>query len=69
MKRYGDNLPSNCQGELVNEHDKMVQVIYGGCGVRYSTFTKPVETPKKRKPLNIFSKFKFGQGTHKENGN
>lgn len=61
MKRYGDNLPSNYQGELVNEHGKMVQVIYGGCGVRYGAFTRPAETPKKRKTLNIFSLLKRGR--------
>ena len=65
MKRYGDNLPSNCQGELVNGHDKMVQVIYGGCGVRYGTFTRPAEIPKKRKTLNLFSLFKFERDKNK----
>jgi hypothetical protein len=68
MKRYGDSLSSNCQGELVNEHDKMVQVIYGGCGVRYGTFTRPAEIPKKRKTVNIFSLLKFGRKKPKGHG-
>ena len=66
MKRYGDNLPSsNCQEEITSGNGTTVQVIYGGCGVRYGTFTRPVEPPRKRKSLNIFSLLKFRRKKNK----
>lgn len=53
MKRYGDNLPSsnNLEDELEDQSGRNVQVMYGGCGVRFGTFSKPVDhTPKRKKP-------------------
>jgi len=69
MKRYGDNLPSKCEDEIVNEHGGAVQVIRGGCGVRYEmlAYLQPADTPKKHKPLNIFSFLKLGQKKTSEN--
>lgn len=29
MKRYGNNLPSKCEDEIVNDHNGAVQVIRG----------------------------------------
>ena len=68
MKRYGDNLPSKCEDERVNVHGGTVQVIRGGCSVRYEmlAYLQPADTPKKHKPLNIFSLFKFGRKQTKE---
>jgi hypothetical protein len=59
MKRYGDNLPSSSisEAEPVREHGRNVQVMYGGCGVRFGTFSKPVEYAPKRKPLDLLSFF------------
>ena len=69
MKRYGDNLPSNAQDELENEDQKSVQVIRGGCTVRYDMldFVIDTEPPKQRNSLNIFSFLKFGQKKTPEN--
>jgi len=69
MKRYGDNLPSKCEDEIVNEHGGAVQVIRGGCSVRYEmlAYLQPADTPQKRKPLNIFSFLKFGRKKTSEN--
>jgi len=63
MKRYGDNLPSKCEDEIENDHSGAVQVIRGGCSVRYEmlAYLQPAEPPKKRKSLNIFSFLKFGR--------
>lgn len=70
MKRYGDNLPSKCEDEIANDCGGAVQVIRGGCGVRYEmlAYLQPADTPKKRKPLDIFSFLKFGRKKPKENG-
>jgi len=69
MKRYGDNLPDKYDDERVNEHGGMVQVIRGGCGVRYEMldFIMGAEPPKKHKPLKIFSLLKFGRKKSSEN--
>jgi len=65
MKRYGDNRPSsNTQEEDVeNEHGKMIQVIPGGCTVRYGMldFIASAELPQERKPSKISAFFKRGQ--------
>ena len=69
MKRYGDNLPSKCEDELVNDCDGAVQVIRGGCGVRFEMldFIMSAETPKKQKTSNIFSFLKLGRKKNNEN--
>lgn len=63
MKRYGDNLPSKCEDEIVNERGGAVQVIRGSCAVRYDMldFILNTEPPKKRRSLNIFSFLKLGK--------
>lgn len=67
MKRYGDNLPSNSStDEPENGRDKNVTVMYGGCGVRFGTFSKPVEYPKKRKAFDILSVLGFKRDKAKE---
>jgi hypothetical protein len=57
MRRYGDNLL--CCGiseyELSSEHGRNVMVMYGGCGVQFGAFSKPVEYPKKQKTFDILS--------------
>lgn len=55
MKRYGDNLPSKCEDEIVNERGGAVQVIRGGCSVRFEmlAYLQPAEPLKKRKSLYI----------------
>lgn len=60
MKRYGDNLPSKGDDEVEHDHDRMPQVIRGGCSVRYEMldFIMGAEAPKNHKPLMIFSLFK-----------
>ena len=70
MKRYGDNLPSSGDDERANDHGATVQVIRGGCGVRYEMldFLRPSDTPKKRKPLKILSIFRLEQKNTGENG-
>ncbi|HLO13952.1 MAG TPA: hypothetical protein VK206_03920 [Anaerolineales bacterium] len=57
MKRYGDNLPTSCltEAELNTGHGRNVTVMYGGCGVRFGTFSKPVEYPKRRKTFDLLS--------------
>jgi hypothetical protein len=57
MKRYGDNLPSSNISEdaLSYEHGRNVRVLYGGCGVRFGTFTQRVELPQKHKSWDILS--------------
>ena len=69
MKRYGDNLPSRCEDEIVNERGGAVQVIRGSCAVRYDMldFILNTEPPKKRKSLNIFSFLKLGRKKTSEN--
>lgn len=59
MKRYGDNLPpsNKPEDELENQPDRNAQVMYGGCGVRFGTFSKPVEHAPKRKTLDLLSLF------------
>ena len=66
MKRHGDNLPSarNGQGPSENEHDKRVEVLFGGCAVRYDMLAhikSAAGTPTKHKTWNIFSLLKFWQ--------
>ncbi len=70
MKRYGDNLPSsnNSEDELENQYGRNITVMYGGCGVRFGTFSKPVEYPKKRKTLDILSLLGFRQNKIKQSG-
>jgi hypothetical protein len=55
MKRYGDNLPSPniFEEELNNERGRSALVMYGGCGVRFGTFSKPTEHPQKHKPFDL----------------
>ena len=65
MKRYGDNLPSKDEDEPEDTHQKPLEVLRGGCGVRYEILdyllgTKP---DKKRPAVNIFS---FVQPAKKE---
>ena len=69
MKRYGDNLPSKCEVEIVNERGGAVQVIRGSCAVRYEMldFILNTEPPKKQKTSNIFSFLKFGRKKNDEN--
>ena len=59
MKRYGDNLPpcSISEDALCHEHGRNTLVMYGGCGVRFGTFSRPVEYPEKRKRLSLLSLF------------
>jgi len=60
MKRYGDNLPTKGDDEIEHDHDRMPQVIHGGCSVRFEMldFILGGDIPKDRKPLKIFSLFK-----------
>ena len=60
MKRYGNNLPSSCEEEQFNAHGGAVQVIRGGCGVRYDmlAYLQPKDMPKENKPFKLFSFFK-----------
>lgn len=69
MKRYGDNLPSKCEDEFMNEPGGAVQVIRGGCSVRFEMldFVMSAEPSKKRKSLNIFSILKLGRKEISEN--
>ncbi len=55
MKRYGDNLPSSEKTEEELDEPQSVQVLYGGCGVRFGTFTQKPITSKKRKTLDILA--------------
>jgi len=57
MKRYGDNLPSSNISEdaLSYEHGRNVRVLYGGCGVRFGTFTQRAELHQKHKSWDILS--------------
>ncbi len=60
MKRYGDNLPFSgiCEDELSYQHGRNVSVMYGGCGVNYGSFSKPMEYSRKRKSFSILSLFR-----------
>ena len=51
MKRYGDNLLSSSisEAETSSEHGRNAVVMYGGCGVSFGAFPKPVEYSPKRK--------------------
>jgi hypothetical protein len=42
-------------------------VMYGGCGVRFGTFSKPVEHPQKHKVLDLLSLLGFGRSRSKDN--
>ena len=57
MKRYGDNLSSSSisEDELMQESDRNLRVMYGGCGVRFGTFSRPVTYAPKRKPLDLLA--------------
>ncbi len=61
MKRYGDNLPFSgvCEDELSYQHGRNVSVMYGGCGVSFGSFPRPVEDPKKRKTIRVLSLLGF----------
>ena len=54
MKRYGDNLPSSEKPDELDE-PQSVQVMYGGCGVRFGTFTQKTIPSQKRKTLDILA--------------
>jgi len=64
MKRYGDNLPSSNTLEEDSENGcgKSVQVIRGGCSVRYEMldFIAGAEPSQVRKPSKISTFFKRG---------
>lgn len=67
MKRYGDNLPvSNIsEDEVSGQHGRHVAVMYGGCGVSFGSFPKPIEYPKKRKSFHLFSLLGFRRNKDK----
>ena len=58
MKRYGDNLPASEKTEELDE-PQSVQVMYGGCGVRFGTFTQKPIPSKKYKSLDILALLGF----------
>ncbi len=58
MKRYGDNLPSSETSEELAA-PQSVQVMYGGCGVRFGTFTQKPIPSEKRKSLDILALLGF----------
>lgn len=58
MKRYGDNLPSSEKPEELDA-PQSIQVLYGGCGIRFGTFTQKPIPSKKRKTLNILTLLGF----------
>ena len=68
MKRYGDNLPSSkiFDDELNHEHGRDVRVIFGGCGVRFSTFSQPPRFAPKRKKFDLWSVLGFRKEKSKE---
>lgn len=68
MKRYGDNLPSKCEDEIVNDRGGAVQVIRGSCAVRYDMldFILNTEPPKKQKTSSFFSFLKLGRKKNNE---
>ena len=59
MKRYGDNLPSSEKFEEELDAPQSVQVMYGGCGVRFGTFTQKPIPSKKRRALDILALLRF----------
>jgi len=72
MKRYGNNLPSNCQeAEIEADHGRTTQAMLAGCAVRYDmlAYIQPTDTHQKRKPLHIFSFFKLGRKKPQESNN
>jgi len=72
MRRYGNNMPSNCQqAEIEEDHGRTSQVMLGGCAVRYDmmAYMQPANDPPKHKSFNIFSFLKVGRRKPQENGN
>jgi hypothetical protein len=69
MKRYGDNLPSSdiSEEEVELQHGRHVMAMYGGCGVMFGTFSKPIEYPKKHKTLDFLSLLRFKRNKLKQN--
>lgn len=59
MKRYGNNLPASIHIEDEVDTPQSVQVMYGGCGVRFGTFTKTLTPPKKRKTFDLLALLGF----------
>jgi hypothetical protein len=57
MNRYGGRLSSieTSDTEYGNEHDRYEQVMYGGCGVRFGSFTRRAEIQKSRPAFDLFS--------------
>jgi hypothetical protein len=72
MKRYGDNLPSNCpQAEIEGDHGRTNQAMLAGCAVRYDmlAYIQPTDTHQKRKLLHIFSFLKLERKKPQESNN
>ena len=67
MKRYGDNVTSSSisEDEVGNKHDGYVRVMYGGCGVRFGAFQRPITPPQKRKTLDLLSLLGFRENKEK----
>lgn len=61
MKRYGDNLISKDEEESENTHRKPLEVLRGGCGVRYEIldFILSREKPREHKKPNVFTLFRL----------
>ena len=54
MKRYGDNLPSKDEEQLEGTQNQSMEVLRGGCGVRYEILdfilNREKSKPNKRPP-------------------
>ena len=61
MKRYGDNLPSKDEEQLEDTDSQPMEVLRGGCGVRYEIldFILNNDKPKPNKKSPAFTLFKL----------
>ena len=57
MNRYGEKLSpvEVSDPECDNDRDRYEQVMFGGCGVRFGAFQRPVARPIKRPKFNLLA--------------
>jgi hypothetical protein len=60
MRRYGDNVTIEDFAE-VDERPQNTRVMFGGCGVNYGSFSRPVKPQKKNFWQELLSLIGFKQ--------
>ena len=53
MRRYGDNISSENNTDEEPLNNEYTRVLFGGCGVHFGAFPRPVTDPEKRRGARI----------------